>query len=65
VLAGMSEVAEGVTTTPAALELGRTFDQELPIAEQVHAVLYEGKSAAEAARSLMTRTLKEEAPTYV
>lgn len=64
ILAGMTEVAEGVTTTPAALELGQTFSQELPIAEQVHAVLYEGKKAADAARSLMTRALKEEAPTY-
>jgi glycerol-3-phosphate dehydrogenase (NAD(P)+) len=65
ILAGMAEVAEGVPTTPAALELGQTFGQELPIAEQVHAVLYEGKHAAEAARTLMTRALKEEAPTYV
>jgi len=64
ILSGMTEVAEGVTTTPAALELGQTFSQELPIAEQVHAVLYEGKKAADAARSLMTRALKEEATTY-
>jgi len=64
ILATMKEVAEGVTTTPAALELGRTCGQELPIAEQVQAVLYEGKKAADAARTLMTRALKEEAPTY-
>jgi glycerol-3-phosphate dehydrogenase (NAD(P)+) len=64
ILSGMKEVAEGVTTTPAALELGQTFSLELPIAEQVHAVLYEGKSAADAARTLMTRALKEEALTY-
>ena len=64
ILAGMKEVAEGVATTPAALELGRTFGQELPITEQVYAVLYEGKKAEDAARSLMTRALKEEAPTY-
>lgn len=64
ILAGMSEVAEGVTTTPAALELGQTFGMELPIAEQVHAVLYEAKLAKDAARSLMTRALKEEALTY-
>lgn len=65
ILSGMTEVAEGVTTTPAALELAQTFGEELPIAEQVHAVLYQGKSAADAARSLMTRALKEEATTYV
>jgi glycerol-3-phosphate dehydrogenase (NAD(P)+) len=64
ILAGMKEVAEGVTTVPAALELGQTFSLELPITEQVNAVLYEGKKAAEAARSLMTRALKEEALTY-
>lgn len=64
ILAGMKEVAEGVATTPAALELGKNFKQELPIAEQVYAVLYQGKKAEDAARSLMTRALKEEAPTY-
>jgi glycerol-3-phosphate dehydrogenase (NAD(P)+) len=64
ILSKMTQVAEGVTTTPAALELGRTFDLEMPITEQVNAVLYQGKKPAEAARSLMTRALKEEAPTY-
>ena len=64
ILADMLQVAEGVTTTPAALELGITLGVEMPIAEQVNAVLYQGKSPQDAARSLMTRALKEEAPTY-
>jgi glycerol-3-phosphate dehydrogenase (NAD(P)+) len=64
ILDGMAEVAEGVTTTPAARALGRKNALELPITEQVYAVLHEGKSPREAARMLMTRTLKEEATTY-
>jgi glycerol-3-phosphate dehydrogenase (NAD(P)+) len=64
ILAAMSEVAEGVTTTPAARELGLKHDLELPITDQVYAVLYKKKPPAEAVRTLMTRTLKEEAPTY-
>jgi glycerol-3-phosphate dehydrogenase (NAD(P)+) len=64
ILADMSEVAEGVTTTPAARELGRKHNLELPITDQVYAVLYEKKPPAEAVRTLMTRSLKEEAPTY-
>jgi glycerol-3-phosphate dehydrogenase (NAD(P)+) len=64
VLAGMAEVAEGVTTTPAARELGLKHNLELPITDQVYAVLYEDVNPALAVRTLMTRTLKEEAPTY-
>jgi glycerol-3-phosphate dehydrogenase (NAD(P)+) len=64
ILSNMTQVAEGVTTTPAALKLGQTFDLEMPIAEQVNAVLHHGKKPADAARSLMKRALKEEAPTY-
>jgi glycerol-3-phosphate dehydrogenase (NAD(P)+) len=64
ILSNMTQVAEGVTTTPAALALGQTFDLEMPIAEQVNAVLHQGKKPADAARSLMKRALKEEAPTY-
>jgi glycerol-3-phosphate dehydrogenase (NAD(P)+) len=64
ILAGMREVAEGVATTPAARELGRREELELPITEQVHAVLYEGVRPAVAVKELMTRALKEEAPTY-
>lgn len=59
-LGGMHNVAEGVKTTQAVYELGQKRGIELPITEQVHAVLFSGKSPAEAVRELMTRPLRDE-----
>lgn len=56
----MAMVAEGVETCAAAVDLGAKFSVDLPIIEQMHAVLYQGKSARQALRDLMERTLKEE-----
>jgi glycerol-3-phosphate dehydrogenase (NAD(P)+) len=55
VLAGMTEVAEGVDTTRAAIRLARRSGTELPIAEQLYAVLFEQKSPLDAVRDLMIR----------
>ncbi len=60
VLAGMREVAEGVRTTRAVKLLADRRGVEMPITREVHAVLYEGKSAREAVESLMSRPLKGE-----
>jgi glycerol-3-phosphate dehydrogenase (NAD(P)+) len=60
VLAGMSEVAEGVRTTRAVKDLAARRGVEMPIANEVHAVLYEGKRAREAASELMSRPLRGE-----
>ena len=60
VLAGMSMVAEGVNATRAALQLARRHDVDMPIAEAVSAVLFEGLPAQQALEGLMTRTLKPE-----
>ena len=60
VLAGMKEVAEGVKTTRAVHLLAARLGVELPITHEVHAVLYEGKSARAAAEELMSRPLKGE-----
>jgi len=57
---GMNEVAEGVRTTMAVTNLGKRLNVEMPITDQVYAVLYEGRSAREAATELMTRPLREE-----
>jgi glycerol-3-phosphate dehydrogenase (NAD(P)+) len=62
-LASSPMVVEGVATAEAAVALGRREGVELPIIEQVHAILYEGKSARAALRELLTRDLKAEAPT--
>jgi glycerol-3-phosphate dehydrogenase (NAD(P)+) len=60
VLAGMREVAEGVRTTRAIRLLAARRGVEMPITEEVHAVLYEGKSARAAVESLISRPLREE-----
>jgi glycerol-3-phosphate dehydrogenase (NAD(P)+) len=64
VLAGMREVAEGVRTTRAIRLLAARRGVEMPITEEVHAVLYEGKSARAAVESLMSRPLKDEFEGY-
>ena len=48
-------VAEGVLTTQAARELARRKQVEMPITEQMHEILNEGKPPQEAIRELMTR----------
>jgi glycerol-3-phosphate dehydrogenase (NAD(P)+) len=53
-------VVEGVGTARAATDLARQHGVELPIAEQVCAILYEGKSARTAIRELLTREHKAE-----
>jgi glycerol-3-phosphate dehydrogenase (NAD(P)+) len=60
VLAGMKEVAEGVRTTRALKLLAERRGVELPITNEVHAVLYEGKPARAAVESLMSRPPREE-----
>jgi glycerol-3-phosphate dehydrogenase (NAD(P)+) len=53
-------VAEGVETTFAAHDLAARFGVEMPITEQMYAVLREGKSPREGVRDLMERSLKSE-----
>jgi glycerol-3-phosphate dehydrogenase (NAD(P)+) len=60
VTSSMSMVAEGVETCAAAVGLGKRFGVDLPIIQQMHAVLYDGKDPREALRDLMERTLKGE-----
>lgn len=56
----MQEVAEGVRTTLAVRMLAKKLSIEMPITNEVHAVLYEGKSALDAANILMARPLRSE-----
>jgi glycerol-3-phosphate dehydrogenase (NAD(P)+) len=53
-------VAEGANAAMAATALGKQLGVELPISAEVSAVLFEGRSPAEAIRNLMERTLKAE-----
>ena len=60
VLADMVMVAEGVHTARAARDLGRAHGIELPITEQVCAMLFDQRSPREALHALMARDLKSE-----
>lgn len=61
IIAGMhGMVAEGVFTTHAAVALARERGVEMPISEQMHAILNQGKSARDAIHDLMTRSAKGE-----
>lgn len=60
ILSEMREVAEGVKTAKAVKRLAEKFNVEMPITEEVNAVIYDGKSAEDAARALMTRPLRME-----
>lgn len=53
-------VAEGIFTTTAAVGLARARSVEMPITEQMHAILHEGKAPHEAIYELMTRSSKSE-----
>ena len=60
IVAEMKMVAEGVKSTEAVLELARRQGVEMPIAEQVGAVLYEGRTPADIVPALMLREAKPE-----
>ncbi|HKF06027.1 MAG TPA: NAD(P)H-dependent glycerol-3-phosphate dehydrogenase [Candidatus Sulfotelmatobacter sp.] len=61
IIAGMhGMVAEGVFTTTAAVGLAHARGVEMPITEQMHAILHDGKSPREAIQELMTRSGKSE-----
>jgi glycerol-3-phosphate dehydrogenase (NAD(P)+) len=56
----MVMVAEGVMTTKAGYSLSTAQGIEMPITNEVYAVLFENKDPAQAVEDLMTRTAKAE-----
>jgi glycerol-3-phosphate dehydrogenase (NAD(P)+) len=61
IIAGMhGAVAEGVFTTQAAVGLARARSVEMPIIEQMDAILHHDKPPAAAIQDLMTRSAKSE-----
>jgi glycerol-3-phosphate dehydrogenase (NAD(P)+) len=60
VLEGMVMVAEGVQTARAVRELATRHRVDMPIAGEVHEVLFEGKDPREAIRDLMLRRPRAE-----
>lgn len=60
ITAELSEVAEGINTTRAVKKLADRAGLEMPITNEVNAVLYDGKPARDAVAELMSRPLREE-----
>jgi glycerol-3-phosphate dehydrogenase (NAD(P)+) len=60
ITAELTEVAEGINTARAVKQLADRAGLEMPIVNEVNAVLYEGKSARDAVSDLMSRPLREE-----
>jgi glycerol-3-phosphate dehydrogenase (NAD(P)+) len=60
ILAGMQMVAEGVMTANAAVDLSRRTGVAMPISEQVHLILQEGKNVRTAVTELFSRALRKE-----
>ena len=60
ILASMKQVAEGVWTCELARDLARERGIEVPITEEVFAVLHEAKNPLEAVGDLMMRSAKPE-----
>jgi glycerol-3-phosphate dehydrogenase (NAD(P)+) len=60
IMANMRMVAEGVSTAAPLLGLAREHQIEMPITEQVDAILHAGKSPKDAIRDIMERPLKRE-----
>lgn len=58
--AEMGMVAEGLTSARSVLDLARRAGVEMPITEQVCAVIYDGKDPKQAVIELMTRAPREE-----
>jgi glycerol-3-phosphate dehydrogenase (NAD(P)+) len=56
----MNMVAEGVKTASVVMELSEQYDVDMPIAEQVYAVINEGRPATEAYRGLLGRRAGDE-----
>jgi glycerol-3-phosphate dehydrogenase (NAD(P)+) len=56
----IGQVVEGVQAARAVRSVAARAGVEMPIAEQVYGVLYEGRDVREAVRALMARELKRE-----
>ena len=61
ILDSMTAVAEGVETTRLVHDIAQKEGLYMPMTEQIHAVLFEGKPVTDAIENLMSRELKAEA----
>tara|TARA_Y100000385_G_C13030970_1_gene610720 strand:- start:144 stop:1145 length:1002 start_codon:yes stop_codon:yes gene_type:complete len=61
IITEMAEVAEGVKTSKVVMELANELSIDMPIANSVYKVLYEGDSVNDAFRGLLRRDVGSEA----
>jgi glycerol-3-phosphate dehydrogenase (NAD(P)+) len=59
-IAATKMVVEGVNASTAALLLADRYGVDMPIAREIHAILFAGKSVSDALRDLMTRGAGDE-----
>ncbi len=60
IVQSLSMVAEGIRTSRSVFTLARRVAVEMPIVEQVHALLYEGKPCEKVLADLLDREMKPE-----
>ena len=60
VVAQTSQTAEGVKSCTSILDLARKNGVDVPIIEQVHAMIVEGRTAEDVVRALLSRPRKAE-----
>ena len=60
ITSAMQMVAEGVPTTKSAYECARRLNIDTPITDEVYALLYQGKTPAQAMQDLLERDQKAE-----
>jgi glycerol-3-phosphate dehydrogenase (NAD(P)+) len=65
ILKEMKMVAEGVYTTESAYALSKRHRVEMPIVQEIHRVLFEGKSPRQAVMDLMEMARGDEIPLEV
>ena len=61
IIAEMNQVAEGVKSAPVVTALGKSHGVDLPIAEEIRAVVEDGRTAKEVYRGLLQRPAQGEA----
>jgi glycerol-3-phosphate dehydrogenase (NAD(P)+) len=55
IVAEMRMVAEGIKTSRVVVEVAEQYGVDMPIAQEIHAVIHEGRSAEDAYRGLLRR----------
>ena len=58
--AEIKQVVEGVMTTDEVWRVAQQFEVDMPITQQIYAVLYEGQTPIDGVKALIARTPKEE-----